>query len=402
MGKFTDTKYTNTVNKLIDASKSKLDNPYYIFSDQKPTKVTYYAQNIEKSTLDESSGLYEAHVGDKSPFKFNKIKDFLIYGIERISTEYDVGDYGTEANQISGDGLILPNTINPRPGDFFSIDYVKESILFKVNGVTTDTLDTGANFYKIEYAAELTGSIDKINEQVEKEFNFIPKNVGTDFKAVLQSCDYDLIENLEELVEKLIVFFENIFFDTKLQTFCYNHDGWYMYDPFMIEFLIRNSILDYGNEYVYVSHATEVDKTFSMDYYRTFFYCLENPKTANVLECCNNATADLITDPNSLFITRLYNYYRIRYFDKTPYKTRFSVFDTDVLEHINSNTMYDTGDEKECYNLWIAYFNDNDDFLKGDILSLLNKTDYMDNMDCFYMLGISIYIIETYIKHLLS
>ena len=155
MGKFTNTSYTNTIDKLVDATKSKLNNPYYIFTDKKPTKVTYYAQNIEKSTLDEASGLYEAHVGDASAFRYNKIKDFIIYGIERITTDYDVSDFGTESAPISGDAVILPNTITPRPGDFFAISYVKETLLFKVNGVTSDTLDTGANFYKIEYAAEI-------------------------------------------------------------------------------------------------------------------------------------------------------------------------------------------------------------------------------------------------------
>ena len=157
MGKFTDTKYVNTIDNLVDATKNKLNNPYYIFNNQSPTRVTYYSQNIESSTVDEASGLYEQHIGEMSPFKFNKIKDFIIYGIEKISTEYDVGDSGLEAGQINGSAIILPNTVNPRPGDFFSISYVKENILFKVNGVTSDTLDNGANVYKIEYAVKCKG-----------------------------------------------------------------------------------------------------------------------------------------------------------------------------------------------------------------------------------------------------
>ena len=51
MGKFTSVKYTNTVDNLVNATKSKIDNPYYIFSNQSPTKVTYYAQNVEQSTF---------------------------------------------------------------------------------------------------------------------------------------------------------------------------------------------------------------------------------------------------------------------------------------------------------------------------------------------------------------
>ena len=400
MGKFTDTKYINTIDNLVDATKSKLVNPYYIFGDRKPTKVNYYAQNIEKSTLDEASGLYGAHVGKNSPFKFNKINDFLLYGIERITTEYDVSDFGTEASQIAGEAIILPNTITPRPGDFFSISYVKETVLFKVNSVSPDTLDNGANIYKLEYALELTNAVDKIESQIEKTFNFIPRNVGTDFKTIIESCDYELIDSLESLVELLITYFENIFFDNRLQTFVYNHDGWLMYDPFMIEFMIRNNILNYGEKYIFVSHATYTDKTFAMDYSKTFFYSLEHPTES--INCVVNATADLINDPNSLFMTRMEYYYKLRYFDKSPYKTRFAVFDTDVIDHIKNNEMYEKGNKNEFYNLWVAYFNNNKDFIKGNLLENIKSIDYMGNLSHFYALGISIFIIEQYIKMLLS
>ena len=401
MGKFTNTSYTNTIDKLVDATKSKLNNPYYIFTDKKPTKVTYYAQNIEKSTLDEASGLYEAHVGDASAFRYNKIQDFIIYGIERITTDYDVSDFGTESAPISGDAVILPNTITPRPGDFFAISYVKETLLFKVNGVTSDTLDTGANFYKIEYAAELTDAIEKIESQVEKDFNFITTAIGTDFKTVIQSSDYNLIEKLEQLVETLITYFENIFFQTKLQTFVYDHDGWKIYDPFMIEFLMRNKVLSFGDSYIFLSHAAATNKTFGMDYTKTFFHSLENVDI-NDPKLITMATADMIDDPNSLFVCRMDHYYMVRYGDKSQYKTRFQTIKTDVLDRIRENKMYDKGDKNECYNLWIAYFNNNKDYINGDILSLIKNIEFMDNLSCFYMLGISIFIIEKYITNLLK
>lgn len=400
MGKFTDTRYVNTINSLVNATKDKLNNPYYVFSDKKPTKVTYYTQNVEKSTLDEASGLYGEHIGSDSPFKFNKINDFLLYGIDRISTEYEVGDFGMESSPISGTCIILPNTIIPKQGDFFSISYVKESILFKVNSVSCDTLDTGANIYSIDYTLEKTDAIENIEKQVVKRFNFLVKNVGTEFKTIIQDCDYNLISSLEVLIENLIIKFSNIFFMPKLQTFVYNHDGWLMYDPFLIEFLIRNNVLKFGEEFIYVSHACSTNRTFSMDYMKTFFSQLEHVSLP--IKCSTLATADLIEDPNSLFVTRLEEYYWVRHIDDTPYKTRFSVFDMDVIEHINENKYYEIGDEKEYYNLWIAYFNNNKDFINGDLLDTVNKTDFMDNLNCFYSLAITIFILERYINKLLE
>lgn len=400
MGKFSDTKYVNTIDSLVSATTDKIKNPYYKFSDKKPTKVTYYSQNVEKSTLDEASGLYGSHIGTDSPFKFNKINNFLLYGLAKINVDYDVGEFGTESAPISGDCIILPNTITPRPGDFFSIPYIKEAILFKVNSVNYDTLDTGANIYSIEYALEKVDAIEQIEEKVERSFNFVVDNIGTDFKAIIQDCDFNIIEQIEALVENLIVKFSDIFYDPRLQTFIFNHDGWLMYDPFLIEFFKRNNVMTFGDEYIHITHATSTNRTFGMDYLKTFFYCLENPDQD--IKCSTVGTADMIIDPNSLFSTRLEDYYWVRHVDNSPHKTRFTLFDMDIIDRVKNNIMYEKGNKKEIYNLWIAYFNNDNDFIKGDLISLIKQTDYMDNLDCFYALAITIYILEQYIKRLLA
>lgn len=396
MGKFTDIKYTNTIDSLVSATKSKLNNPYYKFTDQRPTKVTYYAQNVEQSTLDEASGLHGSHIGSDSPFVFNKINNFLIYGIERIATEYEVGDFGTEASSVTGNAVILPNTIVPKPGDFFCIDYLKEKLLFKVNASSIDTLDTGNNLYKIEYALEYTGSvsIDNIESKVKKTYRFIVNNIGTEFKAVIEDCEYELIEKLETLVDDLATCFENVFFDPKLQTFVFNHDGWHMYDPFMIEFLIRNSVMSSGDSYKFVSHAASTHKTFAMDYNKTFFRSLEDkdPKRINARF---TATADLITDPNSLFMTRIDDYYSIKYIDDNPLKTRLQVFDPEVMQKIKNNEYFADGDKK-YYNLWISYFNNDTDFIRENLIDTIRDIDYRDNLEYFYAIPISIFIIKKY------
>ena len=401
MGTFTDTKYIRTIDSLVDAAKDKIRNPYYVFTDKKPTKVTYYAQNIEKSTLDEASGLYGSHLGSDSPIKFNKIYDFFIYGMSKINIGLDTGDLGTESSDITGDEVvILPNTIFPRPGDFFTVSYLNEDILFKVTGVNEDTLDTGANIFVINYILDKIDAIDQIEAKVVKKFNFIVNNVGTDFKTVIQDCDYNLIERLEGLIEELIIKFNNIFFDPKLQTFIVNFDGWLMYDPFLIEFMIRNSVLKFGSEFVYVAHAMTTNRTFSMDYMKSFFYAAEH--TDHAINCNAYATADLIQDPNSLFAARLEDYYWIRHVDGSAFKTRIKVFDMDVIEHIRSGEYYEKGNSKEVYNLWIAYFNKDNDKITGDLVNIVRSMDYMENMDYFYMLPISIYILEQYIKSLLA
>lgn len=400
MGKFINTSYTNTIDNLVQATNSKINNPYYKFTDQKPTRVTYWCQSIEMSTLDPATGLYGAHLGKDSPFKFNKIEDFLVYGMDKIQTELDVGDYGTEANSITGDCIILPNTINPKQGDFFSIPYIKEDILFKVISVNPDTLDTGMNIYKIEYSLELTESIAQIESQTSNNYKMIVNNVGTDFKAIIQNSDYELIELLESIIGQLIIYYKNIFFNERLQTFVYTYNGFNMYDPYLIEFLIRNKVLDCGGEYVYVDHAAYTGKTFEMDYLRTFFRYIEDPK--NTPKFSIIATAELIQDQNSLFSTRLQNYYQIKYIDNDMYKTRFHILDPDVIGRIKSREKYSKYDDKVFYNIWIDYFNSEEKFMNDDCIKIIQQIDYMDNMQYFYSLPITIFMIENYIRNILK
>lgn len=399
MGKFINTSYRNTIDNLVQATNSKINNPYYKFTDQKPTRVTYWCQSIEMSTLDPATGLYGAHLGKDSPFKFNKVEDFLIYGMDKIQTELDVGDYGAEANSITGDCIILPNTINPKQGDFFSIPYIKEDILFKVISVNPDTLDTGMNIYKIEYSLELTESIAQIESQTNNSYKMIVNNVGTDFKAIIQNSDYELIELLESIIGQLIIYYKNIFFNERLQTFVYTHNGFNMYDPYLIEFLIRNKVLDCGGEYVYVDHAAYTGKAFEMDYLRTFFRYIEDPK--NTPKFSIIATAELIQDQNSLFSTRLQNYYQIKYIDNDMYKTRFHTLDPDVIGRIKSGEKYSKYDDKVFYNIWIDYFNSEEKFMNDDYIKIIQQIDYMDNMQYFYSLPITIFMIENYIRNIL-
>ena len=53
---FTNTTYRETADNLIQGFKDRLtNNPYYIYSNLKPTPVTYWNINIHKSTLDQGS-----------------------------------------------------------------------------------------------------------------------------------------------------------------------------------------------------------------------------------------------------------------------------------------------------------------------------------------------------------
>ena len=208
MGVFTNSTYTSTIHSIIAATESKINNPYYKFTEKKPTPCTYWKQNREKSTLDESTATNYSHVGEDSPIRFNQINNFYIYGFDKITLDYDLTDFGLESAEIAGEVVVLPNTIIPLPGDFFKVSSIKEDVLFKVNKVTPDTLDNGANFYKIEYKLELVNQYENILKQVVAEYEFIIENVGTDFSCFITSTNYDLAK---ELNVPIIMFKTDVF-----------------------------------------------------------------------------------------------------------------------------------------------------------------------------------------------
>lgn len=393
---FTNTQYANTIANLVQASESKLNNPYYKFTDKQPTPTTYYKQNKTRSTLDCASQLHYAHVSDQSALRYNKIIDFYLYGIEKITVDYDLGDNGIESNPISGDAIILPNTIEPLPGDFFSINYVKEDLLFKVDYVTPDTLDTGSMLYKIEYHLELVNQSEDIEKQVIDTYRFIADNVGTEYNCLISSSGYDLASSLDALCSELTTYFNSIFFNSRLQTYVYKHeDTWNFYDPYMIEFLRRNKILSDD----YIMHQTTTEVTFPYEYTQTFFYALEK-KDPGIVPNDGAAIANLITDINSLFVNRLEDYYQVKYNYKLPYipyQTTFTVFAKELINGIKNNTIYDNNDSNSIYNLIISYMNGNNSIDYG-IIDQVHKLDYTDNATNFYLIPIYIYILKRYIS----
>ena len=97
MGKFTDTKHSTLMDNLIEGiHEHQLKNPFYKFTDKNATKVTYYRQNIDKTTTEYGSEDIYQTIGKKSPVKYNKINGFYIYGIDRIDTNAEITDYGLE------------------------------------------------------------------------------------------------------------------------------------------------------------------------------------------------------------------------------------------------------------------------------------------------------------------
>lgn len=398
-GKFTNTKYTETIDSLVSATKSKINNPYYKFSDKKPTKVTYYSINKERTTLDEGSEDMYNPIGNDSSTKYNRIKDFYMYGVEKIQISNNVGDFGLEADAITGSAIILPNTLIPCVGEYFIVNHINEEALFSITAVTPDTLDTGANIYQVEYSLEQVNKVEALEKQVVKRYTYVVPNVGTDFSPIILDESYELIEKLDGILANMISLYQ-IFFDHNVQNYVFDHNNYHMYDPFLIEFIIRNDLMKYSDSYVHVEHGTPLDGTFSYDYSKSIFAIIEAPSELGKRKLQNAAGAVEITDRNTLFTTRLDPYYKVEYNKIDLYMGKFTILDAEVVDALKTGA-YLHGDLKP-FNLLIAYFNNDDGYITDNLIDILKYTDYVSNKDFYYLIPIDIFVINRFIESLMK
>lgn len=394
-GKFSNTKYNDTVDSVISTMKNAIKNPYYKWSDKPPTSTEYFNINTEQSTLDEGSQLVYSDKGANSPLKYNRIDNMMLYGIENMALQLSSEDFGVESSAIEGEAIILPNTIIPYVGDRFCISYLKNKVIFKVTEVSDDTLEDGANIYKISYRSS-TNTYDDIHHHVIDNYTMIVSNIGTKYNPIIKSEVYDLMDKMDSMLVSLKTYYKDIFYSSRVQTFVFKYCENYFYDPYLIEFIRNNKLLDGDDEYIYITHQLPLEPLFPIKYTKTFFYCLEN-KDMNTEKYRKKAIGKYIDNPNSTFYFRLEDYYEMNY-DK-EYQSQdiyqpIPCFDEELFNRIRDNKLYHS--KFKLYNIIIKYFND-EDITLGDIKELFDL-DFEQNYTLFYAIPCIIFCLEKIIK----
>ena len=400
MGNFINTNYNKTIDNLVEGAKSRLNNPFYIYGDRKPTIVTYYNINHNASTIDKGSSTLYDDIGQNSSLRFNKIENFHLYGIEKINVNLDVGEYGLES-PIEGEALILPNTIVPVPGDMFIINHVIDKpYLFMVTGIGIDTLYTGANFYKISYKLTRT-DMDALTSletvQTIKRFTYKAGNVGTTLAPLIESNQAELIDKIEDNIDTLLNYYMNLFYKNSVQNFILEYQHMYLYDPYLIEFMIRNKLFALsGNNYFHVEQAVYIGDTFALEYDHTIFKDIEIKKSNMRL---NSVYPVPVDDPNSLLVDRLESYYKLS--NKVMYKdydNPINWLDMDLLDRVINNELYDEDSNLYYRNLLILYMNNKEFDITDKIMNSIMDLEFNYTKELFYMIPILVFILKSYVN----
>lgn len=406
-GRILYTKYFDTNDAIISTNKTLLQNPFYAYSDKNGVSCKYYNINDEMTTLDPGSKLAYTDIGDVSPIRFNLINNMYIYQFPKIELSLENGDYGLESSQISGESYIIPNTIVPRDGDFFEVNHIKDSTwLFKVNDVQRDTLENGANVYKIGWALDRTSNRE-ILQNIVKSFQYVETREGTNLKAVIEDEKYQVAKHLDDLTVSFIQYFKDLFYNKYVQTFIYKwYNEYNMYDPFAIEFIIRNKLMDTTDDFLYVDHKMNKPRTFSIDYDKTLYRAFEDRSKDKLRNSKKASQADYIEDITSIFHTRYEGYFALNYNvvleENGPLNPRgiIPIMDEEFEERILKNKKYPEKCEYTYRNIIIKYFN-RESILLQDIENI-DKIDLLSVKDIFYDCLLLIFCLDFYTKYLLS
>lgn len=389
MGKFLNTTYTNTVESLEHGMIHRLDNPFYMFTDKHPIPVTFYNVNDTQTTLDDATKDVNDILAPDTSLRYNKIEKVLLFGIERISTELEMGDFGLEGNEIEGECILPPNTFKPYPDSYFTIDHVtKNKCWFRVTKVTIDTLENGNNFWKLSYVMDRVG--EDFKPIVEKNFKMISDNVGSNFKSIIQDEEYKFVERLESVCETLSKYYHSIFWRDQLQTYVFKYAEAQFYDPEVIEFLIRNKVLDYGDNYIYLEQATNLPETFCIDYDKSIY---RNIETRNKKVIHHRYYGIENRDPMSLLSQRLEPYYIVHQCTMGVLAEPIPTYSNDLTNALSAENEFT---EKKYYNIIINYFNGLKP-LNDSMIDALEEIEYKNGTELFHELPIIIYILKQYI-----
>ena len=409
-----NTRHKTMTQSVINLQKDLLKNPFYLFNDKKGTPVEYYNINITRTTLDPSLKMTYAEHGPESSLRFNLIHNFYLYGIDRIATTLENGDYGLAASEITGDAVILPDTIHPYVGDNFVINMINQRYQFKVISVTTDTFENGGNYFRIEYRLDHLDD-HELYELVVEEFEFISGNIGTNYASVLHKTKYDLGKQLDDTAMNMKKLFKGLYYNNKVQTYTFvylyrvcqwNMNSDYFYDPYMMEFIIKHKLLENSSDnYDFVDHKTALKPEFDIKYNRSIWKVFETREKHELVSCKHSSSAVYIDDPGTIFGTRYEDYFELNYNDPDPVAEMFApaldILDPQVIGHILKNQLFDQDTKYTKYNMIIKYFNHTDLGVE-DIIPIERITETENNTENYFLIPMLIFVIEFYIKDLMS
>ena len=166
------------------------------YLEKNPTFVEYYHINQVLSRADVGSQSVKEEIGRKSPIRYNKIKEFPIYGLPELKPELTYDEDGMDMDLDLNGLVVLPGTIHPIPGDYFYFKFpgMSVGILWRVTSKEFNTVQANdyylldAEIYATAKETDKNSSYSQLQKQVVEDYTCIYENIGTK-DAIIQTTN---------------------------------------------------------------------------------------------------------------------------------------------------------------------------------------------------------------------
>lgn len=216
MARFIDTPNERTlVNKYVDSYMNGV-NQYAKYIDSTPSFVTYYSRDVDTSTENPGLGQVKEIVGVDSPLRYNKIKNFPLYGVEEVNPSINSDGISGINVDIENTAVILPDTVIPKPDDLFVLHYDentdKNSAVYRITGVDINAVDSNT-YYQISYISTPYDYNILNKRQVIDDYRFVYGNTGSKYENILLEDKYIEVASLEQQFVRYMNFLLDNFYD---------------------------------------------------------------------------------------------------------------------------------------------------------------------------------------------
>jgi hypothetical protein len=229
------------ISRTVDRFKETTSVDYARYFEGSPTYITYY--QLDDLATQQDTALENVHslMGNSSPNKYKKIQDVVIYGVDALSISNEINDRGLES-LISGDFVLLPDSIRPYPGDFFVFDEndLQEHI-FRVNDVQYDKASP-KKFFRCLFAL-YPDNAGLIFDNVIEDYVLDYQNKSGENYAVVKKADAVVSDKIKLMVDSIIDRYRTLFYDEDMDTFVCNTGSEFLWNPYIQKFVHDTGIL---------------------------------------------------------------------------------------------------------------------------------------------------------------
>jgi hypothetical protein len=236
------------VTRTVDNYKNTTLKDYAKYFEGSPTYVMYYQLDSVATRQDTNLENVNNLLGANSPNKYKKIEDVVIYGVDALQISNEISEKGLQS-LISGEFVLLPDSIRPYPGDFFVFDDSElQEHLFRVNDVQYDKASP-RKFFRCSFSLYQDNS-DLILGNVEGDYVMDYKSVGGEVGAVLKKEDSALSESVKKLVDGMIDKYNSLFYDEDMDTFAFvgtsvaGQSLMSLWSPYLQKFIHDHKVLE--------------------------------------------------------------------------------------------------------------------------------------------------------------